>query len=95
MRKFKLFNVLLIMITALFCYSCDIEDLLDREEDEKVENNENNDNYEFDEHDFVVIEKAEDWDKGVYFANGNQFFVNFHEGTQKIKQQMAFVMTEG
>ena len=95
MRKFKLFNVLLIMITALCCYSCDIEDLLDREEDEKVENNENNDNYEFDEHDFVVIEKAEDWDKGVYFANGNQFFVNFHEGTQKIKQQMAFVMTEG
>lgn len=92
MSKFKFFNVLLIMITALFCYSCDIEELLNKEDEEELENNES---IEFYEQDFIVVDNAEDWDKGIYFANGNQFFVNFHEGTQKVKQQMAFVTTEG
>lgn len=91
MNKFKIFSVLFVMATALFSYSCDNDndELFPDEGNEKVED------YVFDENDFVVLDGAEDWDKGAYFANGNQFFFNFHEGTQKVKQQMAFVKTDG
>lgn len=89
MNKFKFFSVLAVMTTALFLYSCDNDKDELFQEDEKVED------YVFDENDFVVFDEAEDWDKGAYFADGNQFFFNFHEGTQKIKQQMAFVKTDG
>lgn len=91
MNKLKIFNVLLVMTTILCCYSCDNkkDELIPDDGNEKVEN------YVFDSNDFVMLDGAEDWDKGAYFANGNQFFFNFHKGTQKIKQQMAFVKTDG
>ena len=93
MNRFKILSVLLVMAVGLFGYGCSPEPVDELTSDgldkEMVEN------YEFDKDDFIVLDHVEGFDKGAYFANGNQFFVNFHEGTDKVKQQMAFVKVDG